>query len=236
MFAGLVSAATSYSQDVKTPEGFALVELFTSEGCSSCPAAEAALAKIQAVGQQHVYVMEYHVDYWNNLGWKDIYSKHDYTLRQQRYASQFKLGSTYTPQAIINGTREMVGSDNTKLANAISSLLHMQPPNYINVSATASNSTILVNYSCNNIAGQLLNIALVQKEVETNVRRGENSGRKLKHVNVVRELEIVDNNKTAGAIKIQLPPGLAAKDFSVIAYTQQKSNWAISGGAECAVN
>jgi len=96
--------------------GFAVVELFTFEGCSSCPAAEAALAEIHNEFRQNVYVMEFHVDYWNSPGWKDTYSS---TARQQHYVQSMHLNLAYTPQAIVNGKDELVGSDRQKLHSLI---------------------------------------------------------------------------------------------------------------------
>jgi hypothetical protein len=233
----LATSYNGFSQKSNiTQPGFAVVELFTSEGCSSCPSAEAALSKINDAHQQGVYVLEYHVDYWNHLGWKDEYSSHDYTLRQQRYAEIMHNSGTYTPQAVVNGKREMVGSDQQKLNNAINSFLSQPQANNIKIAATGNNNGITIDYSTTNLNGQILNIALVQKNVESNVKRGENSGRKLKHTNVVRGLEIIDNEKTTGKTHLSFPPGTTAKNFMIIAYTQEKSNWATTGSATCAIN
>src|SRR5438128_7545114 len=82
-------------------KGFAVVELFTSEGCSSCPPADDAVAKLLKEHGNNVYVLGYHVDYWDNLGWKDSFSNAAYTQLQREYAKTFKLSSVYTPQLII---------------------------------------------------------------------------------------------------------------------------------------
>src|SRR5947209_3544323 len=88
--------------------GFAVVELFTSEGCSSCPAADETLAKVAREYPENVYVLGFHVDYWDRLGWKDVYSSADYTNRQREYAQQFNLNSIYTPEVVVNGRVEFV--------------------------------------------------------------------------------------------------------------------------------
>src|ERR1700743_1770155 len=85
-------------------KGFAVVELFTSEGCSSCPPADKALAELAAKYPDNVFVLGFHVDYWDRLGWKDIYSGAQYTQRQKDYAQLFKLESIYTPEAVVNGS------------------------------------------------------------------------------------------------------------------------------------
>ena len=212
--------------------GFAVVELFTSEGCSSCPSAETALAEIHKKYQQNVYVIEYHVDYWNNLGWKDNFSSHAYTIRQQQYAELLHTGSTYTPQAVVNGTNELVGSDHSKLNALIDKHLSVQVNKTISVVATTKNRQIAVQYRATGTHGQLLNIVLVQKGTEMNVRNGENAGRKLKHTNIARALETITDAQGNGTIHLSLPAGLSASDCEVIAYTQQKDNWQITACAQ----
>src|SRR5438132_289864 len=98
--------------------GIAVVELFTSEGCSSCPPADAIAAKITSEFK-NVYVLGFHVDYWNSLGWKDEFSNAAWTNRQQQYASHFELSSIYTPQMVVNGKTELVGSNEQLLRKTI---------------------------------------------------------------------------------------------------------------------
>src|ERR1700749_4412386 len=105
-------------------KGFAVVELFTSEGCSSCPDADALIARVQQQDKDlPVYVLAYHVDYWNRLGWKDAFSDAAYTDRQKRYASWLKLTSIYTPQVVVNWQTQFVGSEGVTLANSIKTAL-----------------------------------------------------------------------------------------------------------------
>ena len=101
-------------------KGFAVIELFTSEGCSSCPPADALVARVQKESaNEPVYILAFHVDYWNRLGWKDVFSSSEYSDRQNQYAMWLKLSSVYTPQAIVNGRTEFVGSEEGTLRNAI---------------------------------------------------------------------------------------------------------------------
>ena len=237
LFVMLFSSACYSKQGPETGgnSGFVVVELFTSEGCSSCPAAEAALAEIYDTYKQHVYVMEFHVDYWNNLGWKDVFSSSAYTQRQQQYASLFHLSSTYTPQAIVNGKDELVGSDRSKLHLLINNYLKKQPGSKIELNVSCNSNDVLVKYSVTDMHAQIINIALVQKNAETDVRRGENSGRKLHHINIVRELKTVDA-RGKGSLDFILPKGLSAADCIIIAYTQDKNSWKVSGAAESVIN
>src|SRR6478609_5145412 len=99
----------------KEHDGFALIELFTSEGCSSCPAAEEVLEEIQKnYSAKNVLVLGYHVDYWNKLGWKDTFSNASFTQRQEYYSNIFRLNNIYTPQAVVNGEKEFLGSNKSK--------------------------------------------------------------------------------------------------------------------------
>src|ERR1700743_3380708 len=116
-FINLKKTAASKVVDTK---GFAVVELFTSEGCSSCPPADAVVAKLQKESAgKPIYILAYHVDYWNHLGWKDAFSDAAYSARQKDYAQYLKIEGIYTPQIVVNGKTEFVGSEEGTLHKAI---------------------------------------------------------------------------------------------------------------------
>jgi hypothetical protein len=108
-------ALPRYDMPIK---GFALVELYTSEGCSSCPPADELVGKLSGTAE-NVIVLSYHVDYWDNLGWKDGYSSPLYSGRQKEYGNYFHMNSVYTPQIIVNGEVEFVGSNEGRLKESI---------------------------------------------------------------------------------------------------------------------
>ncbi len=225
----LVSKPDKKSADTtKKTDGFAVVELFTSEGCSSCPSADAAVAKLLNKNIDNVFILSYHVDYWDRLGWKDQFSKKEYSQRQSNYASKFNSESVYTPQVIVNGNTEFVGSDENKLTNSIQKSLQSSINNILSISAVKSNGSVHVNYVITSNDEQVLNIALVQPEATTNVKRGENNGRKLHHVNIVRDLKTIPG-KNKGETDLAIPADLANQSLKIIAFTQNPGNWHVTG-------
>jgi len=170
-----------------TKNGFAVLELFTSEGCSSCPPADAVLAKLSEEYKGNVYALGFHVDYWNRLGWTDSFSNADYSRRQEKYATQLHLNSIYTPQLIINGKTELVGSDERKVRAILAKELKDTIMQLIQVNAKQNGNSINVSYDLSKTSDDILNLALVQLQAKTNVRNGENAGHILSHINIVRD-------------------------------------------------
>ena len=215
--------------------GFAVVELFTSEGCSSCPAADEAIIELSKEFSDNVYFLGYHVDYWNYLGWKDEFSSKIFTDRQREYTYKFNLSSIYTPQVVVNGKKEFVGSDKSLLKQTIKDELKINSGLTIELKAAKKSETLInVSYKMEGIGkdDQLL-ITLVQLMAVTTVKRGENSGHELKHINIVRELKIVDTKSYSAGFT--LPSGISAKDLKIVGFVQNKNSLQISGAAEVMV-
>jgi hypothetical protein len=148
--AALAQAASSAPPPGPASHGVAVIELFTSEGCSSCPPADALLERFVGDAQrsgQPVYGLSFHVDYWDHLGWKDRYSSAAYSQRQSRYARRLGLGSLYTPQMIVNGTREFVGSNRAAADAAIREALANAAPARIRLSASVQGHEVAVKYA-----------------------------------------------------------------------------------------
>ncbi len=222
------------------PTGFALVELFTSEGCSSCPPADGILAKVAADYKSRVYVMGFHVDYWDKLGWKDAYSSADFTHRQQEYARVLSLRSIYTPQAVVNGENEFVGSDESKLRATIEADLKKPLDKAIELQASSDGQHIKAVYKVPAADKEVLNIALVQLHAESEVKAGENDGRSLKRIsNVVRDIKSEEVHAgSSGSVSFKMPRGLVAKDCKLIAWLQGTAtyNITITGATEAEIN
>ncbi|HVX50156.1 MAG TPA: DUF1223 domain-containing protein [Chitinophagaceae bacterium] len=233
----LVTTSMVLLKNKKVPAngGFAIVELFTSEGCSSCPPADKAVADLPGKYNSNVYVLGFHVDYWDYLGWRDIYSRAAYSRRQQQYGSIFHLGSIYTPQAIVNGSVEFTGSDTKKLAAAVEDGLSRQAEAIVNITLVTAGNNITVNYTVQAAPKSLFNVALVQKHAQSNVHAGENNGRLLHHVNVVRDFKTINIEGRQGRVVLEIPQGVPAGDCVVIAYTQDAASWKITGATAATI-
>ena len=209
--------------------GFAVVELFTSEGCSSCPPADEVAKELAAENISHVYILAFHVDYWDHLGWKDVYSDAAYSNRQQVYAHYFGVNNIYTPQAIVNGSSQLVGSDKKQLHNIIDEELRKKAAHSIVLKADLSNSKMVnVTYRIPGGTENSLNIALVQVGAQTDVHGGENQGKRLHHINIVREFKTLNQPVEQGHMVLSLPNGSVLDNFRVIAFLQNKNNWHIT--------
>lgn len=241
VFTGLSFTFLSHNPERKhsnMEKGVAVVEWFTSEGCSSCPPADEVMARLDREFEGAVYFLGFHVDYWDYIGWKDTFSKAAYTERQRRYSDVFNLNSIYTPQAVVNGKTELVGSKENQLRSAIQQALKDSAASGIRLQARKNDETnIIVSYTVSNAGGSDLYIALVQSEAITNVKRGENRNRKLAHINIVRELKAIAVNRNAnGVADFKIPQGLTSKDIKLIAFMQDRKSLHITGAAKAVVD
>ena len=239
ILAGLSFSITGSKPIKEEPEGepgFAVIELFTSEGCSSCPPADELAITLSKEYMSNVYFLGYHVDYWDHLGWKDKFSKAGYTERQRQYASSFNLNSIYTPQVVVNGKKEFVGSDQNRLRKTIGEELMTKPPGDIKLTAKLNKDAVLVSYTTSVSGKNFLKIALVQIHAETPVKRGENSGRYLKHINVVREIQSPGiDKKTDGETNFKIPGDLIPSNIKFIAFIQDKNNLNIIAATDATI-
>ena len=189
-----------------------LVELFTSEGCSSCPPADALLKLVNGSktnGGELVVGISEHVTYWNSLGWSDPYSSDAYTERQNAYSERFHLDGVYTPQMVINGAEQIVGSDHAGLLHAVEQEDAESPRLSLRImSVNRAANTLTVNFVTSGDVpnqGADLMAVLADDADRSDVLRGENSGRTLAHVSVARSITRVARVKTAGELTVQIP-------------------------------
>jgi hypothetical protein len=218
-----------------TETGFAVIELFTSEGCSSCPPADALLAKIERESKNKpVYLLAYHVDYWDRLGWKDSFSNAKFSARQNQYADWLKLKTVYTPQIIVNGSKEFVGSEENTLRNSIKTALAKPSTSTLQVSlAKTSKNNLTLNYKTDQQTdGYILSIALVTAKATNQVLKGENKGRTLAHVQIVRQLETFPlQGKTNGSVNLQVEQLKGEMPSELITFLQDNKTGKITAAS-----
>ena len=201
-------------------DGFALVELFTSEGCSSCPPADEAIGRLNG-WKKNVYVLSYHVDYWDYLGWKDIFSNAVYSKRQQNYGDLFHLSSIYTPQIVVNGNTQFVGSDEHILRTTIENDLKEIPTTDLQIKVQPEDKNQLAILWTTNPNPELrINLALVQNFTQDHIQRGENKGRTLNHYFTVRDFKSLSLNSGTNSAFLNIPSGLQTSDYTVVAFLQ----------------
>jgi len=175
-----------------------VVELFTSEGCSSCPSADAVLAKLereQPVAGAEIIPLALHVDYWNYLGWSDPFSSKDFSVRQSEYANAYGKDGVYTPQMIVDGVKEFPGG-NSRLALDTIAKAALAPKGNVQITRAGSQPAegVRLGVHIENLPKPLdgdesfVLLVVTESNLSTNVARGENAGRKLSHVGVVRRL------------------------------------------------
>jgi len=199
-----------------------VIELFTSQGCSSCPPADKLITEIEEQYQgEEVYILSYHVDYWDYIGWKDPFGSKAFTEKQYDYASRFRSRSVYTPQAVINGREHFTGSDRNQL---YSRLKHYQTKaKKVDVQLTdvrQEKHRVFVHYNLATLQdAKEITIAAVVKERTTIVKRGENRNRTLKNTHIVIAEETLDLNTAKGRVSLYIPDWVEDTDaIEIIAY------------------
>lgn len=240
-----VQASSKTSAGVRTP---VVVELFTSEGCSSCPPADALLMRLaeeQGLGNAEVIALEEHVDYWNNLGWADPFSSGSWTARQYNYAGVLGNGNPYTPQMVVDGQAEFVGSSKWRASRAI-----QEAAGRVKTSVTlkydGANGADVVKVSAN--VGKLADptpgdsaqvwLAISETGLHSAVSRGENAGEDLHHAAVVRTLHRIGEAKGdieasfTGEANVSLQKSWKRENLRAVLFVQEKKSLRILGAAE----
>jgi hypothetical protein len=178
-----------------------VVELFTSEGCSSCPPADALLAEL--ANRPEVLALSLHVDYWDGLGWKDPFSSPEATARQQRYAQLLGVGTVYTPQIVVDGRWEAVGSDQAAVERTLDKAQRDSAALPVTLVFDQGQAKITAGPGDGTAGASVVLIGFDRRRTDT-VERGENAGRTLTHVDVVRGIEDA-GRFTDGAREIEAP-------------------------------
>jgi len=245
LIAAGVRALESGPGPAKSPATPVLVELFTSEGCSSCPPADKFLQKLdqQPVPGAEMIVLSEHVDYWNHSGWKDPYSAPFYSERQGSYAKRFDLESVYTPQMVVDGVSEFVGSDAAAAEKALAkAVARPKVPVHLKLISVGAR-TVEAHVEAGTLGPSFgvdeadVYIALALNRTKSQVSSGENAGHNLEHVAVVRELRKIGVLKLAQAFSrdVQLDPRSASKE-RLIAIVQERQQGKVLGVAQLSLS
>ncbi len=236
------------SENIRT---FVIVELFTSEGCSSCPPADALLAqleKTQPVKGAEIIVLSQHVDYWNRLGWADPFSSPAFSARQGEYSRAFGKQNVYTPQMIVDGQAEFNGSNKNRAYEAIA-IAAQTPKASVQIATPVQgqeekglgrlrlrvNVEGLPAISDGDNAEVLL--AITESNLSTNVARGENAGRRLYHVGVVRSLTVIGsvdpqgNGAFTAEPVVEMGKGMRRENLRVVVFVQERASRHVLGAA-----
>jgi hypothetical protein len=242
--------STSITQSAHTSPSAALhpvvLELFTSEGCSSCPPADALLKKLDEVGQigdVEILVLEEHVDYWNHLGWTDPFSSHDWTERQEQYARSLRHDGIYTPQLVLNGSIDLVGNSERAVLRQISELrktpeVAMRISSF-NLSSKSAQIAIEFESSSSDLHSADLCLAVTERGLSSDVRQGENQGRNLAHAAVLRSLTHVrmpQAGSSQAAASVSLDKAWKPENLRVVAFLQDRKSLHILGAAASSVS
>jgi hypothetical protein len=222
-----------------------LVELFTSEGCSSCPPADALLRQLdraQPIAGAEAIVLSEHVDYWNQIGWKDPFSSRFYSDRQSAYASRFGLASVYTPQMVVDGASEFTGSESNTAEQTIAkagkvqklvvqlSAIRLVSPATLQATVEISDTSVKQGKKAE------VFLALALDQAQSQVSRGENSGRTLSHTGVLRNLvkvgELKAGEKFSKGVELKMDPALKGENLRVIAFVQESGLGRVLGAVQ----
>jgi hypothetical protein len=221
-----------------------LLELFTSEGCSDCPPADRLLGELdqtQPVPGAELIVLSEHVDYWDRLGWRDPFSSPQYTARQQEYASKFSRDGVYTPQLVVDGRFGFVGSDGREAVSAIQKAIREPKIAIAIANVTRAGNQVAAHIelaaSAQSPKGEkaVLYVAIADNKAESHVARGENGGRNLVHVGVVRSLNQAATVDLDGAfakdVALSVAPGIGSNGLRLVAFIQDPRSGRVLGVA-----
>jgi hypothetical protein len=241
--AGLVLLAPLFAaSDRPVP---VVVELFTSEGCSSCPPADRLLARLeqtQPISGAQVIALEEHVDYWNQLGWNDPFSSAQYRARQNDYAIAFHAKDIFTPQMVVNGQAAFVGSDMSRAYREIgaaaqsettlvslASKPNSRDPDLLDLSVQVNNPKS-AKWRASNVY-----LAVTESGLSMFVQGGENAGRRLRHSAVVRSFGVIGRVDPKGAgggelvSTLRLPREWKRENLRAVVFVQERDTFRITG-------
>ena len=231
LFVSLVHAQAGNAS--AAPRKSVVVELFTSEGCSSCPPADALLSQLRddkSLNGIDVIPLGFHVDYWNSMGWQDRFSSHTFSQRQEQYAARLRTDGAYTPQMIVNGTDQFVGNNSGQAHSAIVRAAAANPQATVALSAAQDQLSVNVRSAG---SGDVI-LAVTEDNLSNKIGAGENGGRVLRHSAVVRDFRVL-GKLNAGSFQAQVPLKLEKDwkraDLRAVVFVQDAASTRILGAS-----
>jgi hypothetical protein len=232
LLVSLLTVACTRAEGQTTPRTPVVVEMFTSEGCSSCPPADEELARLekeQPVAGALVVPIAWHVDYWDYLGWKDPFSSPASTERQRGYARANGTSSLYTPQAMVDGAEDVSGSRSAALRRAIADAAKAPKAN---VALRVKDGALEVAIDAIPQHGASdVTLVLVQPRARVSVPRGENAGRTLEHTAIAREVRAIGEVKASDASARVRSPVTSGRGYAAVVVLEQRTPRKVLGAA-----
>src|SRR5258708_2269771 len=206
-----------------------IVELSQAKGWRSGPPADALIREIahDPALRGRVIPLAFHVDYWDQLGWRDPFSSPEWTQRQARYSAAMRLSSSYTPQAVVGGRRELVGSSRSALNAALESLSNAKPAGEIGLTVRRESNALIATIHATVPARDDLFVAVTEDDVTTRVPHGENAGRTLTNDAIVRRLIRIAPGQTS----VTIPIDPAWRNLSAVSFAQDRNTLAIDAAS-----
>ncbi|MEO0729490.1 MAG: DUF1223 domain-containing protein, partial [Pseudomonadota bacterium] len=205
---GIASGSSAHAND-RAVKSVPVVELFTSQGCSSCPPADKMLGDL--AGRDDLIALSFNVDYWDYLGWRDTLARPEFSARQRAYAAARGDGQVYTPQMVVNGSRHFVGGDRRALKRTLAAVARRQ---VAQPTVTLRKHQKLAQISIGRVEGwsgkATVWLAAIAPKVTTKIKRGENRGRKIAYHNVVRDMMPI-GAWTGDELVMQFDPAMLMK-------------------------
>ncbi|WP_111682795.1 DUF1223 domain-containing protein [Winogradskyella tangerina] len=222
---------TIFKSETSEPDNIIVLELFTSQGCSSCPPADRILNTVKS---DNIIALSYHVDYWNYIGWKDPFSKSTFTDKQRIYGSKFNSSTIYTPQLVVNGKEHVVGSNRRLVDQKINEYKRKANTNSVKLS-DASKTDDVVNFKYNiegSISNRYIRTILVIDERKTSVKRGENRNKELLNSNIVVSELRFQLEDVSGEGSIIIPEIVEASDDLSLIVVIENDDLDITGASQ----
>jgi hypothetical protein len=236
-----VSIVVAKTTAPDVPRRAVVVELFTSEGCSSCPPADELLGRLRldlSANNIQVIPLGFHVDYWDGLGWKDRFSSADFTQRQEQYARALKVDGPYTPEMVVDGAQEFVGNDAGKAQRTISQEASLPEIATVKISSTNVDQLTVRVSAPASTGDALVTLAITEDNLTTQVGSGENGGRTLHHAAVVRELRQLGKlheGSFEGTAQLKLQKKWKLQDLRAVIFIQSGPSGKIEGASSVAL-